>query len=41
MGKVKNARGKFGRAKAGDRSKHWKHGKSQGKNDPKLKKSEK
>ena len=37
MGKTLNARGKFGRQKAGDRSKHWKHGKSSGKNDQERK----
>ena len=30
MGKTLNARGKFGRQKAGDRSKLWKAGKSSG-----------
>ena len=30
MGKVLNKNGKFGRAKQGERSRHWKYGKGSG-----------
>jgi hypothetical protein len=35
MSKRENHKGKFSHYKDGDRSKHWKHGKSSGKSDTK------
>ncbi len=37
MSKRPNKHGNMGREKAGDRSKHWKYGKSSGRNDPRVK----